>query len=135
VYEWALLRSTLHILDNKSFQCGECKEHPQHEAMKKLKHCETIAENPVHFIGDKREIRFRTCIGNFFTRTVRSLIELQNLYEIGVMPHDGPPVDQPSKMMEVFNVIANHKSDKLEKERKKEKLKNQSVIRNKRLGR
>lgn len=133
--EYIEIKASLHVLDNDQFQCGKCQsQRPELiDKLKQVKGCTTDSPTPIHSIGDKREIRFTRCIGNYFSHVILDLLELHRLYELGVMPGPGSPLDQCAHTIESFNVISQWKQDKLRKELKKERAKTQARVRG-RLG-
>lgn len=141
--EWIEVKATLHAIDNPQFQCNKClsKFAGRHdeEAMlaksRKLKACEEILDQPRHFLGDKEEIQFSTCIGNFFSYSVVTYLDWQNKFEQGVMPFPGSFSEQPNKVIELFRVIDQYKQDKMKQEIQKQKNRDRANMRGKSLGR
>lgn len=136
VDEWVRIRATLHALDADHFQCDKClSQRPEVvEKSKKIKRCVDESPTPVHFVGDKKEIKFTRCIGNYFTKTVFDLLELQRLYELGTMPERGGAIDQCAKTLEAFSVIASYKADKMKKELQKQRAKTRAQVGRKTIG-
>lgn len=50
-------------------------------------------------------IKFNVCVGNFYSQSASMFIDFYYNYQRGVMPYDGSLMDQPSKIIEVFNII------------------------------
>lgn len=57
-------------------------------------------------------IRYNTCIGSFAV-PIDFFIEAFSLYEKGVLPFKGSIGEQPSKIMEVFQLIEVRRSEKI----------------------
>jgi len=87
------------------------------EKERRLKGCETILDAAVHRIG--KDLSFRTCIGNFVDKSVYSYLDAHRKYEAGILPYPGALMDQPAKILEVFQVIDAHKQDKMRAEAEK----------------
>lgn len=126
VNEWAQVRTTLFALDNREYQCAQClhkhRGRPDEEAMlaasQESKACRTIRPTP--FLNDaKREIFFSTCPGNFFFPEVIHWIDAYRRFEAGHLPFEGGYMDQPAKLIELFQVIGAHFEEKRAAERKK----------------
>lgn len=66
--------------------------------------------------------QYRLCPGNFYDQSAIFLIRLYQQFEKGVLPFAGSLADQPNKVMEAFRLIEMYKSDKLEKDIQKQKL-------------
>jgi hypothetical protein len=79
--------------------------------------CKGMKETPIHKIGD--ELRFRSCIGNFVSPQVFPLLNVYRMYERGVMPYPGGVMEQPAKIIDVFQTIENHRAEAQERERAK----------------
>jgi len=132
--EWVFMKSSWEILNNDKFKCSKCNADKLSESLKNVKHCSKISSNPLFYIRDQHSsISFNNCIGNYYDHGFSDLLDMHSLYQLGVMPFKGSPMDQPAKLIEVFDVISSMKSDKLEKELKKNKVKN--TVRGNRLGR
>lgn len=73
-------------------------------------------------------VNYKTCIGNFFDKTVVDLYEAFNNYERGVMPFSGSYMDQPAKIVEVFGVIGGMKNIKIQQMQEQEMKKHDSKM-------
>jgi len=128
--EYVYLVSSLYILDEKKFQCGECqnqyRNHQKADEMTKgvmqSKFCVVPSDRHIHNIDGR--IWFKKCIGNYFLQSTSFYLELFKQYENGVMPYCGALVDQPNKIIEIFRVIGQYRN---EKEMKILKQKNQQL--------
>lgn len=60
-------------------------------------------------------VKFYTCIGNL-VKPIDYLLESFIQYEKGIMPFSGGLLEQPSKIIEVFNIIAHLKYEHLAKQ-------------------
>lgn len=130
VSEHVELRSTLHALTNRDFICSTCQsrfkgrqdEAVQIEKWKKVKACEEMSPEPRHFVGQGQiRLKFRSCIGNYFSPSAMHWINLYNAFEGGTMPFQGGYMDQPSKVIDVMNIIGNHKHEEMLKAAKQQK--------------
>ena len=69
---------------------------------RKLKGCFDISTK-TYQLGD---YVYKSCIGNY-TKDINFILESFALYSKGVMPFSGTLVDQPSKIIEIFDIIGN----------------------------
>ena len=116
------LRSTLHALTNRDFICSQCQgkfvSRRDAEEMlaktKRIKGCETPHKVAVHRIrqGDTK-LNYSSCIGNFFSFSAMSWINFYNSFEQGVLPFQGGYMDQPSKFIDVMNIVSNYKQEEM----------------------
>lgn len=128
--EYIQLKATLHSLDNKQYKCSECltqySSRPDHKEMtersRKIKGCFDISDRVLLGL-DNGEIKFKTCIGNFFCQNVLNYLQMYEGYTRGILPFGGALADQPAKIFQVFNVIESYKHDKMKEEDKRVKLK------------
>lgn len=68
------------------------------------------------------DIRYYKCIGNFYSDSAVYLMELFYNYERGVLPFHGSLMDQPAKIIDIFQLIdAMIKSKKAEIQKDMEK--------------
>lgn len=105
-------------LENDAFQCSKCLDRfpGRPEMLEKVRiqqGCIDPKSYVVHKIDD--EIFYYRCPGNFFSRSVTSIMELWNSFQNGVLPFEGSLVDQPAKIMEIFGVLDRIKHDRMKK--------------------
>lgn len=50
-------------------------------------------------------LKYSICIGNFYSHSVINYVDLYYNYQRGVLPYEGSLLDQPSKIIDVFNLI------------------------------
>lgn len=92
-----------------NFNCSKClsqyKARPDREKhldlLKRRKGC----QSPGSVKPIVENIKFNICIGNFYSQVAAQYIDLYYNYQRGVMPYDGTLMDQPSKVIDVFNII------------------------------
>lgn len=118
VPESVTLSATLHAIDDERFRCSKCPE-----TRRTGKYCEKSSENVIFKLGN---LGFRKCPGNWFSFSALNLIEMQSLFEQGVMPYPGALADQPNKIIEVFRQIASHKAEIKEKRMREAELRAKS---------
>ena len=117
----------MYILDNKTYQCGEClkKYRERKDAEEMLKKYRT---NMGCFTNDSplkrvvNDIEYSTCPGNTFNFQVYYVIQLYRKYQDGILPYPGSLTEQPAKVMEAFSVIDDYNNTKLLNEKKKKDL-------------
>lgn len=102
---------------DKKWNCYSCMTHKHFEKYKKVKGCVSTPKTNYKIEG----FELNKCLGNFATREIYSYIEMHKLYEQGIMPFAGPMVEQPAKLIDMFNMISQLKQehiDKIESKRK-----------------
>lgn len=77
-------------------------------------------------VARRENILFRKCPGNFYTLALPHLLTLYRQYESGVLPYPGSLMEQPNKILEVFDVIEHHKRAKMEEEAERIKAKDKA---------
>lgn len=103
---------------NEKFNCWSClnqykgKNEKQRDILidrlKRKKGCTRDAPRPWRV----ENIRFNKCIGNYTSKQVRYLLDSFLLFEKGVMPFEGALMEQPAKIIEVFNMIQSVRDEK-----------------------
>lgn len=106
------LISTVNYVHNRELQCSYCLEKYKKEHRDNIKGC-TIEKNLRMKIMDI--VEYRKCPSNWFNRGYLSLLEAYRQYESGNLPYSGGILEQPARIIELFNFIAT-----IETERKKE---------------
>lgn len=64
--------------------------------------------------------KYYSCIGNF-VKPIDYLVESFVQYEKGIMPFEGGILEQPNKIIEVFNIISQLRKEHLKLEESKKK--------------
>lgn len=116
------MKATLHSLDNKQFQCGECQSTYANRSdgesmlakLKVTKGCESISDKVLHRLSP--ELGFKTCIANYYSSWLPQWIEAYQMYQKGVLPFPGALTEQPNKVIEMFRVIDSHVAEKTERQ-------------------
>lgn len=96
------------IFDEK-WNCYKCMTSRHFEAYKKVKGCVSTPKTNYQVEGFK----INKCLGNFTSREVYSYFEMFKMYERGIMPFGGAMVDQPAKVIDLFNMIEQLKAEKI----------------------
>ncbi len=123
--EWVEVKATLAAGENENFNCKKClskyKGRADGEEMlakvRKVKGCEEVKSESIHKIGDV--LRFSTCPGNFVRPQVSALLSAYAQFKQGVMPYAGGLMDQPAKIIELFDVIDSHVAERQASEQKR----------------
>lgn len=88
------------------------------EKIRKIKGCWDVSEKPRYTIDD---IGFKKCLGNYYMPVFSSVWSMFQMYKKGSMPFGGAMVDQPAKVVEIFNLLYNleneYKQSQMDKER------------------
>jgi len=125
VSEWVEIKATLHAIENDRFNCSKCLTKysgredgsAMTERVRQASGCYGAKGATLHSIGD--EIRFSTCIGNFYRPQVASLMESHRKFEAGTLPYAGGLMDQPNKVIEIFGVLTAHRLERQAAEQRK----------------
>ena len=128
--------STMHVVNNKIFQCDFCKFKYGKTYRDNRKACSVVKEKPIFTYKDK--INYYKCPANFVNMAVVHLIGVNRHLKNGVMPFGGTLMDQPNKLMEALDLI-DSLTNEIEKENqerlaKNGRQRNQSPDRNRHKG-
>lgn len=132
-YEYIKIVATIEAQFDDGFNCFKClkrfdkykeseKKDLQTKGWKKAKGCFDIRTRKYILGGDpaQRLIKYLGCPGNYTTLSLNYYIDLFFQFEKCVLPFEGKLSDQPSKIIEVFQVIedriARKNKEKLERE-------------------
>ena len=89
-------------------------------ARDELKGCSVVKDSPVAKWKDS--ILYKTCPVNFYNQRFVSYIDLFRHFDKGLLPFEGGLLEQPNKIMDVFNLIETlkieHDRDRMEKQQK-----------------
>ena len=83
------------------------------EKLRAQKGCYGVGELPIHKLSDG--VSLSTCVGNFFDQSALGVLKMHKVYEAGVMPFPGSLTEQPSKVMEAFQVIESYRAERDER--------------------
>lgn len=93
------------------------------EIRDKNKGCSTVLEKPFSSWND--DIKYKTCPVNFYDQSVVTYIDLFRQFDKGLLPFTGGLLEQPNKIMEIFNLIetlkAENERERLERQQKADK--------------
>lgn len=135
-YEYIQLLATLEGQYDKAFNCFLCinqyrqkRDFDQHQELyaehlrkaRELKGCFEEAE-VARFISD--DVHWFKCIGNFRGDWCKDVIEAYDLYKKGVLPYPGSFMEQPAKIIDMFDIIEEIIKAKIKEQQDKNKRKN-----------
>ncbi len=103
----AVTASVWSIFDDR-WNCNKCMQLKHHEKQKKVMGCYLTAKTNYHVEG----FEINKCLGNFTSREIYSYFEMHKMYELGVMPFGGDMIDQPAKLIDLFNMIGQLRNEK-----------------------
>ena len=115
--EYAVLLASLEAcLEPQKFHCGTCitqygtspRLMKKTDRKRKSKGCFDFTSKDYRIDN----IRYTTCIGNMAV-PIDFLLEAFSLYEKGVLPFKGNLHEQPSKIIEIFNIIEVRRAEKI----------------------
>lgn len=98
-----MIKSTVEIVHNQSFQCGLCVLKMGESARESRKNC-TGKNKRVRKLD---EISYSKCPGNFYNVGYALLLDVHKNFRKGVMAYPGGLLDQPAKFIEAMNLIEN----------------------------
>ena len=116
-YEMVETYASLEAINSPEFDCETCLK-PLHngdiseEIMTqrlKIKACENITPRIRYKFGN---VSYYKCAGNYTSRIVLHILDLYSSYERGFLPYEGALVDQPYKIIQLFQLIGNFKAEK-----------------------
>lgn len=115
------------------YRCSDCKRKYKNDKQKAEKNyelmaCRYLAEKPRHNYNPEHnnkgnpKILYRNCIGNYYDNYFASLINYYNKYNNGILPFNGGLFEQPSKFVEVMELVHNLINENNTSKEKKEQL-------------
>lgn len=111
--EYVLLLAALEArLEPSKFSCSKCaaKYKPEHRPRKrKSKGCYDYSTRVYRI----ENIVYKTCIGNY-NKDISFFVEAFSMYEKGMLPFKGTLSEQPSKIIDIFNIIEQRRAEKKE---------------------
>ena len=105
-------------MSNSKYRCGDCFKKYKHEPIRREQYeknmsCKVIEKEPRHFykpnknnIGNPK-INFKHCIGNYFNQYYSFWINYHANFEKGMLPFKGTYLEQPSKFVDLMNLVDN----------------------------
>lgn len=115
------------------FNCQQCKrkyprDNVKQDALFKQKSCREIRNEPqfkykaTYSMEGSPNIMFNTCVANFKNSGAVEFINIEKSFSEGVMPFSGGILEQPSKFVELMELVHNLKIEhQKEMEKKLEK--------------
>jgi hypothetical protein len=92
------------------------------EKNRQTKGCRETRDQTLHRIG--QELSFKTCIGNFVNQKILRFFEAFLAFEAhGVLPFPGSYLEQPAKIMDMFDHFRSYQHERSIEEQKKLKKK------------
>ena len=125
--------SSFEVMTDNSLKCSMCKSKyrgsPERQAkLFEQKLCKTVIEKPrfvympVYNMLGYSKINYMTCTANLQSGQAMSLINSYKAFEDGTMPYSGGLMEQPSKFVEIMDLVHNLiESKKTEQEEKLKK--------------
>ncbi len=109
--EYATIIASIESIYNKDFNCTSCVNRyskrsdygEMNSKMRTLKGCFTTKSPKSHKIED---VNFTTCVGNIARPDIGiRLLDIRKNMERGILPFVGGFMDQPSKIVEVMDIV------------------------------
>ena len=105
-----MILSAVEIIYNPSYQCGFCIS----------KMAESLREQNKNCTGKAKVVRkrvldiftFTLCPGNFYSSAYGQLVDTHRQFRKGVLANEGGLMDQPSKYLDLMNLVENLVSQK-----------------------
>jgi hypothetical protein len=88
------------------YQCDSCMRTTV-PAMRIAKGCEGFKSKNGYALDLGSEPKFKAtkCLGNFWNPGITGLIRAFRLFQKGVLPFEGPLMDQPAMILDAFNLL------------------------------
>jgi hypothetical protein len=102
--------AAVEIIYNKSYQCGFCISRMAETVREKKKNCTGKAVKPT--VKELDVFKFTLCPGNFYASAYGSLVDVHRQFRKGVLVNEGGLLDQPTKYIDMMNLIENLISQK-----------------------
>ena len=115
-----MLKTTVEILYNESYQCGKCVKKMSEAVRERNKNCTGKSKVKRQF----EEFSFSVCPGNFYNDGYANLLDHHRMFRKGILAYEGGLLDQPPKYLSVMNLLESMVSEKeLERIKKQSKKK------------
>lgn len=88
---------------NENFNCSSCVIKHSEDRRNRLKGCSEIIKNPVAKYKDR--VIFYKCPSNFYSAYIAGLMGHARHIESGLLPYSGGLLDQPAKLVDIYNQI------------------------------
>ena len=116
--DYSEICSAFITLTEPKYRCGDCKRRYSSDPYKWGKHREHMACNyttekprhsykPAHVNQGNPSVMYNKCIGNYYGAFWSNLINYYPQYEKGLLPFEGSLMNQPSKFVEVMELVHN----------------------------
>lgn len=102
--------AAIEIVYNRSYQCGFCVSKIGEKVRENTKNCTGKAARPK--VRELEIFSFTLCPGNFYSSSYGSLVDIHRQFRKGVLVNEGGLLDQPSKYIDLMNLIENLISQK-----------------------
>ena len=114
--------TTFMVMTDNNLKCSMCKNKhrgstKRQELLFKQKGCKEVSTNPktqykpTHEMTGASPILYYTCPANLRDGSASSLISVYDNYDKGIMPFSGGLLEQPSKFVEVMDLVHNLTSE------------------------
>lgn len=125
--------STFITMTEPKYRCSDCKLKYKSDQAKLKKNlefmaCDYIPDKPRHFYKPEFNnqgnpvINYKNCIGNYYNNFFASMINYYPKYKDGILPFAGGMYDQPSKFVDLMDLVHNLISENNESNRQKQQL-------------
>lgn len=115
--EYRSLVSTFWYIFDPEYNCNLCKKKFSESVRDKKKAC--LKERPSAFIEYDEILSYNKCPSNYYNSLYASFIDMFSLFQSGMLPFEGGLLDQPSKTMDIFKIIATLNSELAKKAKEK----------------
>lgn len=117
--EYVYLLSTYWYRADQNFNCLNCKKIYSESVRDTRKACFT--KRPREFVDYNGKVKYFVCPSNFFNPAYSQIIDMFRHFQRGVLPFNGGLLDQPAKIIEIFNLIENLDSERIKDLERKQK--------------
>lgn len=108
-YETLQVTASIWSIFDDKWNCYTCVNSKVHERLKTVKGCISTPRTNYKVEGFK----LNKCLGNFASKEIYAYFDMFKLYDKGIMPLGGAMIDQPAKLIDLFNMIDQLRAEKI----------------------
>ena len=105
------------ILSEKKWRCDMCIRSTDAATRKAVKGCEGGKQFSIRANGAEA-FKLDRCLGNYYSPAVGFWFRAYRQFQAGMLPFEGALLDQPAKVLDIFNVFESIEAEKAEAARK-----------------
>lgn len=127
--EYASIVATVQACYDSRWNCYHCLTEYDNRNLKNVEQLVKTKRDVKGCWGKKKpyvieDVEYYTCIGNYNSQITKRYIDMFDHYEKGIMPFNGSSMEQPCKVIEIFNIIKSVRNQIVEDQRREQEIKN-----------